>query len=250
MCVADWQVAKNMGLKKSDLLLPALSVSVADNSSLDLIGAHFLTITAKSGHVSEQLVYFVADIGEFYLSKAALIDLAVISKDFPQPGSCSTDTFTNNPSPPYRPTYKADINEAQDGFTSELRLGQTKAQVQQSSATSSSNLGNPIKAGNTANIMDTFNNSKGSHGILNRDSPGNWDGVTCEDVGPDWSVEFPGHGKRDLFNDPPTERVFNNEVQGEFSPELQCQPPPNIATHSYLRYSWIVKAESWPHVAA
>lgn len=35
MCVADWRVSKNMGLKKLDLLLPALSVSVADNSRIN-----------------------------------------------------------------------------------------------------------------------------------------------------------------------------------------------------------------------
>lgn len=39
MCVTDWQVAKRMGLTKSDLITPALSVSVADNSNLELIGA-------------------------------------------------------------------------------------------------------------------------------------------------------------------------------------------------------------------
>ena len=58
MCVADWEVAKRLGLAKSDLLIPALSVSVADNWSLELMGAHFITIYADSGETSEQLVYF------------------------------------------------------------------------------------------------------------------------------------------------------------------------------------------------
>ena len=113
MCVADWRVAKSLGLKRSDLLLPALSVSVADNSSLELIGAHFLTITAKSGHKSEQLVYFASDIGEFYLSKAALIDLAVIDKNLPLPGSCPPEQ--SNPSLPHANHHEVDYNEDQTG---------------------------------------------------------------------------------------------------------------------------------------
>ena len=88
MCVADWQVAKRMGLSKSDLIAPALSVSVADNSNLELIGAHFVTLSSSTGQSSEQLVYFATGIGEFYLSKAALIDLQVIHANFPMAGSC------------------------------------------------------------------------------------------------------------------------------------------------------------------
>ena len=100
MCVADFNVAKRMGLSKSDLMIPALSVSVADNSSLELIGAHFMTLFTDSGETSEQLVYFANDVGEFYLSKAALIDLKVISHAFPR-------VSLHN---------KGDINEVQDGF--------------------------------------------------------------------------------------------------------------------------------------
>ena len=67
MCVADWEVAKNLNLNKTDLLMPALSVSVADNSSLELVGAHFLTISTEEGQTSGQLVYFANNIGEFYV---------------------------------------------------------------------------------------------------------------------------------------------------------------------------------------
>ena len=112
MCVADWQVAKNMGLKKSDLMVPALSVSVADNSSLELMGAHFLTIFADSGESTDQLVYFATDVGEFYLSKSALIDLNVINCDFPRVGAY-TDTQVN--------TLNHVHNEVLDEFTSGLR---------------------------------------------------------------------------------------------------------------------------------
>ena len=87
MCVWDWEVAKNMGLSKQDLLAPALSVSVADNSSLELVGATFMSITTKSGQSTEQLVYFAHYVGQFYLSKEALIDLQVIPPNFPTIGS-------------------------------------------------------------------------------------------------------------------------------------------------------------------
>ena len=62
MCVADRMVAKRMNLTKSDLLYLALSVSVADNASLELIGAHFMDIYAESGQQTSQLVYFAHDL--------------------------------------------------------------------------------------------------------------------------------------------------------------------------------------------
>ena len=35
MCIADWSVASRLGLTKDELLLPALTVSIADNSNLE-----------------------------------------------------------------------------------------------------------------------------------------------------------------------------------------------------------------------
>ena len=109
MCVADWSVAKQMGLSKSDLMVPALSVSVADNTSLELIGATFLNINTREGFNSEQLVYFANDVGQFYLSKQALIDLHIIPKDFPKVGSC-------DPSQAY--SARGTLYEVQDEFPS------------------------------------------------------------------------------------------------------------------------------------
>ena len=54
MCVADWQVAKRMNIRKADLLTPALTVSVADNANLELMGAQFVTLSSNSGQVTEQ----------------------------------------------------------------------------------------------------------------------------------------------------------------------------------------------------
>ena len=110
MCVADWSVARQMGMSKSDLMVPALSVSVADNSSLELLGATFMTISSPSGESSEQLIYFAHDVGQFYLSNADLMDLKVIPRDFPKIGSCS-DTLKSQPS-------SGSVYEVQDGFPS------------------------------------------------------------------------------------------------------------------------------------
>ena len=87
MCVADWQIAKRLGLKKDDLFAPALSILVADNSSLELIGAHFLRLSDTSSETTEQLVYFATGVGEFDLSQTALKELNVIPHDFPTAGS-------------------------------------------------------------------------------------------------------------------------------------------------------------------
>ena len=74
MCVADCTIAKQLNFAKQDLLHPALTVSVADNASLELVGAHFMTLYADTGETTSQLVYFATNVGEFYLSKSALID--------------------------------------------------------------------------------------------------------------------------------------------------------------------------------
>lgn len=105
LCVVDWAVAKRMNIGKADLLTPALTVSVADNASLELMGAQFVTLTAATGQTTEQLVYFAKGMGEFYLSKAALIDLEVISSNFPMVGNI-------------QPAPAPAINEVHDGFLS------------------------------------------------------------------------------------------------------------------------------------
>ena len=90
MCVADWAIAKKLNLKKSDLLMPALTVSVADNASLELIGAHLLTLSTSTGLKTQQLVYFASGVGDFYLSKTALIDLKIVPSNFPSSSPSNT----------------------------------------------------------------------------------------------------------------------------------------------------------------
>lgn len=95
MCVADWQIARKLGLTKADLFAPALSISVADNLNLELIGAHFLELFDNAGHSTEQLVYFSSGVGEFYLSQEALKSLKVIPHNFPVIRSCTTNPSIN-----------------------------------------------------------------------------------------------------------------------------------------------------------
>ena len=101
-------MARKLNLSKSDIFVPALRVSVADNARLELMGAQFFTLSAAGGQTTEQLVYFAKGVGEFYLSKSALIDLGVIAHNFPSMGSCST---SNN-------SQACAIYEVQDGFPS------------------------------------------------------------------------------------------------------------------------------------
>ena len=117
MCVADWNIAKRLGLEKQDLFAPALSVSVADNSSLELIGAHFLVLYNNSGVSTEQLVYFADGVGEFYLSQHALKELKVIPSNFPTIGSCENARAVVSSGP----ATSGRINEVHGEFSPELR---------------------------------------------------------------------------------------------------------------------------------
>ena len=96
MCVSDWSTAKEMGISKSDILTPALTISTADNAKLELIGATFLTLYSNSGQSTDQLVYFANGVGQFYLSKSAMKDLGIINRDFPKIGSCINKQVENN----------------------------------------------------------------------------------------------------------------------------------------------------------
>ena len=49
ICVADYQLAKQMGLRKKNMLTPALTISVADNADLELIRAAFMNIKSPEG---------------------------------------------------------------------------------------------------------------------------------------------------------------------------------------------------------
>ena len=188
MCVADWSVAKQM--------VPALSVSVADNTSFELIGATFMTITTKEGYTSEQLVYLAHDVGQFYLSKQALFDLHVIPHNFPTVAAC------DNSGPPLQ----GKLYEVQGGFPSanqhHVPQGQHVVPHQDSQ-------GYHI---NPAELLSTQNTVQ----------------PTIQDVGPEWHLEHPDFstGSGTWLTTPPQPQGTVHEVQGGFSSEL-CPPQPS-----------------------
>ena len=168
MCVADWRVAQAMGLAKKDLMIPALSISVADNNSLELIGTHFMHISSTSGESTKQLVYFAMDVGEFYLSKSALIDLKIIPHDFPRIGACANTVADDQ-----GPADAGEIYKVSGEFTSETSSGTPSRALQQDP-----------------------NNSKGvlKDTYITKDNFGTeHPQVQISDVLPDWSVEFPNY---------------------------------------------------------
>ena len=124
MCIAHWQIAKKMRLRRKDLLVPALTISVADDSNLELIGAHFLSISSTSGDTTYQLVYFATGVGEFYLSKSAMIYLKIIPHDFSRVGSCvsKVNAITSDQ---HLSSLEGDVyvQEVQDEFTSNILQG-------------------------------------------------------------------------------------------------------------------------------
>lgn len=95
------------------------------------MGAHFLTLSAESGQTTNQLVYFETGVGEFYHSKSALIDLQIISHDFPKVGSAThgptvntfKDTSTDDDNFNDSATAAAELYEVSDKYSSELQWG-------------------------------------------------------------------------------------------------------------------------------
>lgn len=140
-------------------MVPALSVSVADNTSLELIGATYMTITTKEGYTSEQLVYLANDVGQFYLSKQALIDLHVIPHNFPTVGACD---YSSGPSS------QGQLNEVQDGFPSVNLHHFPQGQHAVPHHTQQGYHINPAELLNTNTVQPTI-----------------------QDIGPEWHLEHP-----------------------------------------------------------
>ena len=70
MCVASARLAERLGLSKDELVVPEMAVNVANNSSLRIVGAGFVTLRDRAGGSTAQMVYFAEGIGDFYLSNS------------------------------------------------------------------------------------------------------------------------------------------------------------------------------------
>ena len=84
-----------LGLSRRDLLQPDLSLSAANTSGINIIGATFLMITGwdRSGKRwrTHQMAYVSEDVHQLLLSNEACEQLGMISKNFPEVGE-----FQNN----------------------------------------------------------------------------------------------------------------------------------------------------------
>ena len=85
MCITGLKVASRLGPKRSDLLDFKMTVLAANNSSLKILGASFLTLSSGATSASH-MVYFTSKLDEFFLSRSAIRDLGIIEEDFPRVG--------------------------------------------------------------------------------------------------------------------------------------------------------------------
>ena len=86
-CLAGFKTVQRLGLTKSDLLSVKMKMHAANNQPISILGAIILRIsgTDQNDNVKEtrQMTYITKDSNNIFLSKAACIDLGMISKDFP-----------------------------------------------------------------------------------------------------------------------------------------------------------------------
>ncbi len=79
------------GYRKEDLSPVNLSLNAANKSAIKIDGAFFSEIsgTATDGSIikSKAMIYVSSDVRGFFLSYSTMVDLGMISRDFPRPGS-------------------------------------------------------------------------------------------------------------------------------------------------------------------
>ena len=79
------------GFRDSDLIQVKRTIVAANREEINIVGAILLRLTGTDSrgkaHTAAVMVYVTPDTERFYLSRSALIQLGVISKDFPRVGS-------------------------------------------------------------------------------------------------------------------------------------------------------------------
>ena len=84
---------RDLGLSRKDLIGVRMSLNTASSTSMEVLGAVFLKIRAKSSSGkwvdSRQLCYVARGLKVLYLSKEACVDLQCISESFPIAGNAS-----------------------------------------------------------------------------------------------------------------------------------------------------------------
>ena len=83
LCLGGRDTMAKMKLEESDLLRSSISVTVANNAGLRVLGLVFATLTGRGGQKCGQLIYFAEGVDQFFLSKAACRGLGFIADDLP-----------------------------------------------------------------------------------------------------------------------------------------------------------------------
>ena len=115
-----WSLADfyRCGFSDSDLLSGKRAMVAANQEEIEIVGAIFIRLSAKDNlgnvHSAAVMVYVSPSTNKFYLSREALVQLGVISRDFPRVGafveSCPIQLGTadcgceRRSLPPARPT--------------------------------------------------------------------------------------------------------------------------------------------------
>ena len=88
MC-AGRQICYKLGYSVSDLIKSNVTLKVADGRQLTILGAVPVNVSImnRSDHTSKQLLHIVSELKSVFVSKCCLMDLGVISPDFPMPPS-------------------------------------------------------------------------------------------------------------------------------------------------------------------
>ena len=94
-CLAGFNVLSLLGLKPEQLMPCAMTMNSANNQSIKIDGALFLSITSPNATTwspkTEQLVYFSRECSKFYLNKDACSQLGLIPSNFPTIQECTSE---------------------------------------------------------------------------------------------------------------------------------------------------------------
>ena len=86
VCTAGKGLLESFGINKSHLVPTTMKVKGVTHSSMTVVGALFLEISAK-GRCTKQIVYIASEARRLILSEKALRDLGIIPGSFPTPNT-------------------------------------------------------------------------------------------------------------------------------------------------------------------
>ena len=95
-CLAGFKIVQQLGLVKNDLIPVKMKMHAANDKPINILGAVILRISGvdENNNFTEtrQMTYITKDSNNIFLSKAACIDLGMISDNFPTVGGTSSSS--------------------------------------------------------------------------------------------------------------------------------------------------------------